>query len=263
MYNGKDCIKSWKHVFINYFLHIFIVFLVVSFIAHLFQWTLNYKIDPLTNLTMFDWKETISVYAHSFVHLTNAPFGFLGGHMWFIYSYLFIVIFYPITWCVIKKSDDNFKMITTLIIIVVMLIYDVHMYNVPDHRFHIKYGVLPILYSYIGYNIKNVIVDKFMAASHKNLYIKYLIAFIVVYFIMLMTVSKYHLNLPYHMFYYESWLSGLALLSAIILSLLLYSLKIDIKGKPLEIVNFIAKNNIYIYLLHPYIIVLIYNYFIY
>lgn len=266
IYNNNDTVNNLKKIFINYIKNIFLPFIIILFIVLSIEPYLMGDNNIIYCITNFHPKAIIKKILYSIIHLSNVNLGFIGGHMWYVYSYFYIILFYPIIHFIIKNTNEKFKIVSSIFILVFMCIKDILVFNMPNVNLAYQYVIYPPLLSYIGYNLYHIILKKYHE-NKKNIS-NILPIFIIIYSLINIIYYAYNIISPYHVSYYESWVSTAIILSSIIFIILLYKLRLVKNGEGIKFfgqynknislfIHDLSSNNIYIYLIHPYILLML------
>lgn len=249
--NGRSYKKIWSNTFKKIILPVlfYIGFAQIFFMFIInrqsFGWCIN---NAITNLNIQGFIRT--VITGDVVHINS-----LCAHLWYIISYIKIVIWIPILW-LICKEDDNSKLARRMVIgfgIISMIIADIQRFiTLPIGIINVFNIVdIDILYVLLGYEL---FVHKDKIKNNKKVCLISGLLFVLI------NVARYKIEMQYMVLnnFYEitgresfvDWKNtALNLISAISMFMVIYSF--DIKNEKLsKIINWIADKTFGIYLIH-------------
>lgn len=249
--NGRSYKKIWKNTLKKVVVPvlIFVLFAQVFFMFILNQQSISWCIqNAFTNLNLQGIFRTI--ITGDVTHINS-----LCSHLWYIISYLKIVLWVPVLW-LLCKDDNNSKLARRMIIgfgILGCVIKDVQRFAVlPIGRINEFFMVdIDILYVLLGYEL---FVHKDKIKNNKKVCILSGLAFVAI------NVIRYKLEMNYMVLnnFFEitgretfvDWkCTALNFVSALSIFMFFYSF--DIKGEKLsKIINWIADKTFGIYLIH-------------
>ena len=252
--------KQWRLKIKDYIFNILIPMLIVAFFVLVFESFIMKQKNFFECLITNDYIKILKKFLLGIRQWSNVPWGFVLGHMWFVFTYGIIILFYPITNYFVNKLNKkiifliSFLYLIYMIIILNVLKLDAKKYHYLDVVFisvygHILYNeIFPILNKKIK-NLKNKIIGIFSLGI-----IWCLIFYIICHFQkQIYTVSFGRMFISYN--------SGLMVLLTIVTISMMFLILKDIKINK-KILMFSEKTYL-IYLLHDDIIVLAMQYGIY
>ena len=171
-----------------------------------------------------------------------------AAHLWYIFAYIKVIIWYPILKLVVNKKNDNivkYIIIVSSIFIFTNFIQILFFKEILYEEFIIT--TIPIIQVLIGYKLRNYI-DKNKKIIKTNKYRIIFLSTLIVAYIMRFGIQLllYYKNndLDYMLH------TGRLLNFVIAISLFLFIMSINIKDIFKKIILFLSKNTFYIYLLH-------------
>lgn len=249
--NGRSYKKIWKNtfkrvilpvIFYVWFAQVFYMFIInKQDLAWCFKNAfINSNIPGITR----------TIITGDVVHINS-----LCDHLWYIFSYLKIMLWVPILWLVCKE-EDNSKLARRIILIVTsvaMIITDIQRFvTLPIGKINVFEMIDPdIFYVILGYEL---FVHKDKIKNNKKLCVISLITFV------LANIVRYKAEMQYMIInnFYEvagrvtfaSWkYTFLSVISSVSLFMILYSF--DIKNEKLsKYINWVADKTFGIYLVH-------------
>ena len=249
--NGRSYKKIWKSTIKRVIIPvlIFVLFAQIFFMFILNKQPLSWCFEnAFINLNLQGILRTI--LTGDVVHINS-----LCAHLWYIISYLKIILWVPVLW-LICKEDENSKLARRMIIgfgMLAMVIKDIQRFFVlPIGEIKAFQMVdLDILYVLLGYEL---FVHKDKIKNNKKLCILSGLAFVAI------NVIRYKIEMNYMVLnnFFEitgretfaDWrYTALSFISATSLFMFLYSF--DIKGEKIsKVINWIADKTFGIYLIH-------------
>ncbi len=249
--NGRSYKKIWKSTLKRVIIPvlIFVLFAQIFFMFILNKQPLSWCFEnAFINLNIQGIFRTI--LTGDVVHINS-----LCAHLWYIISYLKIILWVPVLW-LICKEDTNPKLARRMIIgfgMLAMIIRDIQRFvKLPIGEINAFQMVdLDILYVLLGYEL---FVHKDKIKNNKKICLIAGLAFVAI------NVIRYKIEMNYMVInnFYEitgretfaDWrYTALSFISAISLFMFLYSF--DIKGEKIsKVINWIADKTFGIYLIH-------------
>ena len=249
--NGRSYKKIWKStlkkivvpvLFYIGFAQIFYMFIINK---QSIGWCLQ---NAITNLNIPGFFRTIMT--GDVVHINS-----LCAHLWYIISYLKIMIWIPVLW-LLCKEEDNSKLARRIVIafgVIAMVITDIQRFvTLPIGAVNVFEMVNPdILYVLLGYEL---FVHKDKIKNNKKLCLISALVFVLI------NVIRYKIEMQYMVInnFYEiagrasfvEWrYTSLNIISGLAMFMALYSF--DIRNEKLsKIINWIADKTFGIYLVH-------------
>lgn len=249
--NGRSYKKMWKNTFKKIIVPVlfYIGFVQIFYMFIINKQTLGWCFqNAINNLNIQGFFRTI--ITGDVVHINS-----LCAHLWYIVSYLKIMIWVPVLW-LICKEDDNSKLARRIILflgIIAMLIKDIQRFVIlPIGTINVFEMVNPdILYVILGYEL---FVNKDKIKNNKKICLISLIGFALVNVIRYKIEMKYMvINNFYDIVGRESFVdwrhTSLNIISALSMFVAVYSFNIR-NEKISNIINWIADKTFGIYLIH-------------
>lgn len=249
--NGRSYEKMWKNTFKKIIVPVlfYIGFAQIFYMFIINKQSLGWCFEnAIINLNIQGFFKTI--ITGDVTHINS-----LCAHLWYIISYLKIMIWVPVLWLVCKE-EDNSKLARRIIIglgIVAMVIRDIQRFvTLPIGAANVFEMVNPdILYVLLGYEL---FVHKDKIKNNKKLCLISVIVFALI------NIIRYKIEMQYMVInnFYEiagrasfvEWrYTSLNIISGLAIFMALYSF--DIKNEKLsKIINWIADKTFGIYLIH-------------
>ena len=273
IYNMKGkLISDWIKLLKKMFFNIIIPFFLICIICLIFH---NYFISKQTfiecinniNFQNIVYKLYLSLIHFDIGYLTDVNGMTMGtaGHLWYIYSYMIIIIVYPITRFILTKLPKYIGYILVVIFTIFMIINDYNLfYGNSSYDVIFKIVHKPIYYSAFGHILYNDIIKKHISDKNdgksiiinKILFLILIIIYILKFLLLLKTQINYYLYNYSHgtaaPYVYTSWLSLYSLFLTSSFILIIYNINFDkllndtIKSK----IFFVSKMTFGIYLSH-------------
>ena len=256
LYNDKPWIKKFR----NYLFNIFIPMLIVAILALIFEDFIMKQKSFVDCILTNDYIKIIKKFVRGLINWSCIPWGFVLGHMWYVFSYGFIILFYPIANYMINKLDKKILYIISICYFLYMAII-LNILKLAENRYHIFDVMFISIYGYILYND----IFKFLKNKIKNLKNKIILISIlltiwcILFYIIchyqkqIYTISSARIFITYN----SALMILLVIITLSILYLLLINVDIDKK------ILIFSEKTFLIYLLHDDIIVLAMQYGIY
>ena len=165
----------------------------------------------------------------------------LGGALWFIPIYLFIMILFPVIKYIYKRYNNNFCHILIIIFFISMVIYLPFCKSQPgDYVYYIKFTAFYVIFTYIGI----LYIDKF-----KNVYINSKWLFIIIIVALLINKGLIMLGLGIWDMQTNKFPPNIVfLVHSSMIMLILFILRITI----VEIIEALCKNKIIKFIFEQY-----------
>lgn len=249
--NGRSYKKMWKNTFKKIVVPVlfYIGFVQIFYMFIINKQTIGWCFEnAINNLNLQGFLRTI--ITGDVIHINS-----LCAHLWYIVSYLKIMIWVPVLW-LICKEDENSKLARRIVLglgIIAMLIKDIQRFiTLPIGTINVFEMVNPdILYVILGYEL---FVNKDKIKNNKKICIIALIGFALVNAIRYKIEMKYMvINNFYDIVGRESFVdwrhTSLNIISALSMFIAVYSF--NIKNERISnIINWIADKTFGIYLIH-------------
>ena len=261
-------IENWLYFLKNFFTRIFPPFIIVSIVCIVFH---EYLISTKTFVECihnFSINEVVNTLLASFRSFSTDPLPGTAAHMWYVYAYFYIILVYPITRFMIKKTPKYVTYIFIIIITIIMVINDYYSFY-GDSIYYVVFDIIkkPVYYSVVGYVLYHKIIKKFIddkldIISEKSIIINKKIFFIslVVYiftFVLLFKTEVRYCLTTNNGYVYTSWLSLYSLILTIAFVLFIYNINIDrfLNDKISKVILFMSSKTLGIYLVHYLVVV--------
>lgn len=265
IYNSSGNIfRDFKKLLKKTFFNLFIPFVIISIICLIFHEYLISRETFLYCLQNIDINNIVSKLLISFKTFDVASLPGTAAHLWYVYSYIIIILVYPITRFLLTKTKRKVVYIILAILTICMIINDYHLFF-GDPTYNKIFQIIhkPIYYSAFGFVLYNDIIKKYIdpISDNKRLIINKKIFIISIIIYILTFISLFITQINYYLgtnngYVYTSWLSlySLILTSAFILTI--YNINIDIflNDKIKTIIFFLSSKTLGIYLIHYLII---------
>ena len=270
IYNMKgDIISDWVKLLKKMFFNILIPFFILCIICLIFHDFIISKESFLYCLQNVDIKDIGYKLLLSIRHLDVGYLPGTAGHLWYIYSYVIIILVYPITRYILTKFPKFVTYILLLIFTILMIINDYYLfYGNPTYNIVFQIIHKPIYYSAWGYVLYNDIMKKLIDEKvkgdlnkksliiNKPLFVISLLIYAISFIFLLKTQINYYLyhynngtSAPY---VYTSWLSLYSLVLTSSFILIVYNINFDkiLNEKVKDAIFYVSKMTLGIYLVH-------------
>ena len=261
IYNKKgNIIADWLKLLKGFFKQIFIPFLLISIITIIFH---DYFISKDTFVSCMRNISLIKIVNDLYMSLRYFRAEYLPGtaaHLWYIFSYFLIILFYPLTRLFLTKLP-KLVVYTFLVILGILLIANDYLifYGNPTLNFIFDIIKKPIYYSAVGHVVYNDILKKKIDNIKSDSYIINLpffcfsILFYIISFISLFITQKNYYLGENGQYVYTSWLSIFSLLLTTCYIFIVYNLNFDkiiVRDTMKEKILFFSSKTFGIYLVH-------------
>lgn len=167
------------------------------------------------------------------------------NHLWYIFSYIEIILFYPISKWFVLKCNKYIRYIVLAICFFFMLQNDYRLLSNNEWMYNIFFTIpKAVTVSVMGHVLFNDFIKKDLIKNKKNIFILLLIISIVLMYISYKMQGYYYEHGG--VYYFNSWDSGITFIRTVILCIMVYL--IDFKEN--KMVSYIAQISYYIYLMH-------------
>ena len=257
----SDWLKLLKKTFINIFIP-FVIICIITLIFHEYFISRQSFIYCINNI---DVKNIIDKMLHSFKTFDVAMLPGTAAHLWYIYSYIIIILTYPITRYILTKMPKWVGYIILVILTICMVINDYYLfYGDPTYNKIFQIIHKPIYYSAWGYVLYNDIIKKYIDSKdvndkkliiNKRIFIIAIITYAITFVSLFFTQVNYYLGTN-NGYVYTSWLSLYSLVLTTAFILAIYNINIDrfLNDKTNKFVYFLSSKTLGIYLIHYLII---------
>ncbi|MBQ7743824.1 MAG: acyltransferase [Lachnospiraceae bacterium] len=269
IYDRKgSLIDNWLYYLKSFFIKIFPPFVVVSIICIIFH---DYLIsiatfsDCLRNISI---EKICSSLLASFSSFSTESLPGTAAHLWYVYSYFYIILVYPVTYLILKKAPEAFTYVVLIAITILMILNDYYSYY-GDSIYYKFFEIVrkPVYYSAVGYVLYHKImkpmvdartsenIDKKELIINKKLFVLSIIIYIVTFILLYKTQVGYYLGTN-NGYVYTSWLSLYSLILSICFVLIIYNINVDlfVSEKVKKTILFVSSKTLGIYLIHYLII---------
>lgn len=270
IYDRKGTIiENWIYHIKHFFKKIFLPFIIVVILCIVFH---EYLISAKTFkecIDGFSVKNTIATLFDSFKSFSADPLPGTAAHLWYIYSYFNIILVYPISALILKKTKKAFSYSLLLLYTVIMILNDYKSFY-GDSIYYVVFDIVhkPVYYSMCGYVLYNEVIKKIIAREKdsekdkasiiidKRLFFGALIIYAIGFVMLFKTQVAYYYgtNAGY---VYTSWLSLYSLILSSAFVVIIYNLRIDkyLNDKIKNAIYYISGKTLGIYLIHYLLIV--------
>ncbi|MDO5564205.1 MAG: acyltransferase [Eubacteriales bacterium] len=200
----------------------------------------------------------INVIWASLKYNTSAVLPNTLNHLWYIFSYGEIILFYPITKFIINKCPKWIKIFILIIGIFFLFQNDYRFISGRDDYKNIFF-VIPkaIFLSFVGSLLYNNFIKVYIIEKKDNIFNtkkKKVISLLSIVYIVLMIISFFLQKDLYEkggVYYFDSWDSGITFIRTVIICILIYLIDFNkIKQKLKNILSYLSSISYYIYLTH-------------
>ena len=266
IYNKKgSIIDDWIRLLKKTFISIFIPFVVVCIITLIFHDYLISRKSFTECISNIDVKYILENLLLSFKSFDVTMLPGTAAHLWYIYSYIIIILAYPITRYILTKMPKYVSYIILVVLTICMIVNDYFLFF-GDPTYNKIFQIIhkPIYYSAWGYVLYNDIIKKYIDNKdidnntliiNKNIFVISLIVYIITFVLLFITQVKYDLGTN-NGYVYTSWLSLYSLILTSAFILVVYSINIDrfLNDTIINTVYFLSSKSLGIYLIHYLII---------
>ncbi|MBP3200317.1 MAG: acyltransferase [Lachnospiraceae bacterium] len=266
IYNKKDTIISdWIKLLKKTFINIFIPFVMICIITLIFHEYLISRESFIYCLKNIDIKNIFDKLLLSFKTFDVAMLPGTAAHLWYIYSYIIIILVYPISRFILTKLPKQVSYIIILILTICMIINDYYLfYGNPTYNIVFKIIHKPIYYTAVGFVLYNDVIKKYIDSIdydkkslviNKKIFITSAIIYTITFVLLFITQVNYYLGTN-NGYVYTSWLSLYSLLLTVAFILIIYNINIELflNEKIKNIIYFLSGKTLGIYLVHYLII---------
>lgn len=249
-------IKNWLNLIKNFFTKVFPLFLIALIVSLIFHdYFISVKTIPecLLNIDIIYIFKTIF---RSFIHLSVNGLPGTCGHLWYVYAYFFIILYYPLTRLFLKKTPDLVKYIVLFFIFVLMVINDYLLFfDNPIINFFFEIVKKPVIYTAFGYVLYHDIIEKHLQTFKLRTAILSTLIYIVTFILLLKTQISYDLTINGE-YVYTSWLSAFSLIMTSSFVIFVYNINIyKFVNQEIEnIIYYLSSKTYSIYIVHYFII---------
>ena len=269
IYNKKGNIfKDWIIILKNFLIKIFIPFYLLVTISLIFNDFFLSSKTLIECIQSFNLKEYINIIIVGFKNFNVNSWPGTSAHLWYIFSYLIILIVYPINRIFLNKVNRKIIYVFLLIITILHILNDYFIFNenVTIQYFFDIYKK-PIYFSQLGFVLYNDFIKKYLMVEDDthiilNRRIFLLGLTIYVYSIVILFIVQYNYYTFIRGIYtYTSWLSSIALFETIGFIILVYCINFSklINEKIVKFIYYISDKTLGIYLIHYFIVVKLYT----
>lgn len=258
--NKNNIFLSFIHVLKNYIKNIFIPFLLVAFISFVFNDAFFFKKNVFECLRDLNLYAVIKEIAIGIRYLIVYTWPLSTAHLWYVFAYAFIILFYPITKFILKYINKKISYAIIILLLIVWISFDVIVYY---YKFEDNYylNLIPkvITLSMIGsilYNdfikAKLFIDDNNSSISKNNKLLVFSLISYVVSVVLLFLLQMSYLKNVNGFYVYTSYNSILALVESVLIIIIIYNLNFTqfLNDKAKHIINIISDFTYGIYLVH-------------
>ena len=269
IYNGKKSILGdWIALIKKFLSQVFVPFLFVVIFTIIFH---EYLISTQSFLYCVSHISLIKIFQSVFECIRNYSTNNLPGsaaHLWYIFSYAFIIIVYPITRYIMMKLPKWVGYAAILLLTICMVVNDYFLFfGNPSYNLIFKIIHKPVYYSAWGHVLYNDIMKKYIDERQKDrsdklfiinkpLFISSIIIYIITFILLFKTQVAYYLGTNGE-YVYTSWLSIYSLVLTTCFILFVYNINLDrfLNEKIKSVIYYISSKTLGIYLIHYLIIV--------
>ena len=268
IYNKKgNILNDWKELLIKTFKVIFIPFIIVVIFTIIFHEFLISRATFIDCILKFDLMKILKTLWEATITYSATKLPGTAAHLWYVFSYIVIVVFYPLTRLVLTKCSRKIVYILLFILTICMIVNDYFLFfGNPTYNIVFKILHKPIYYSAWGFVLYNDIIVKYIDNIYigvtnrpfilnKPIFVSSFITYVITFILLLKTQVAYYLGHNGE-YVYTSWLSTYSLILTTAFILFIYSMDIErfINEKLKTVILFITKRSLYIYLLHYLVI---------
>ena len=265
--NRKTLLKSWYHVFINYIKNIFIPFLIFAFICFVFDDAFFFRKSALECIKDANLYAIIKEIGVGIRYLIVYTWPLSTAHLWYIFAYAFIIIFYPITKLILKNTNKIVPYIVIILMIIVWIAFDIIVYYYKfEDNYYLNLVPKVIAFSMIGSVLYNDFIKTHLLDNDSgNKYVKnyrlmiFSIIAYVVSVISLFIIQCNYLKYVNGFYVYTSYNSFFALVESISFILIIYNINIEniLNDKLVAIIQYVADCTLGIYLIHWVVLIIL------
>ena len=260
IYNKKGNIfKDWGSIILKFLKSVFLPFILVVIFCIIFH-DFMISTDTFTNcIKNFSFTKIFNTLYDSFRHFSANYLPGTAAHLWYIFSYMIIILVYPITRFVLTKFNKIVVYVILAVITIFMIINDYYLFY-DCSTYNIIFTVLhkPIYYSACGCVLYNDFIKKYLHNKDTNkFFISYKVAIIsviiyIVDFVLLFKTQCAYDLLTNGAYVYTSWLSTYSLVMTIAFVLFVYNINFDkfLGEKAEKSIVFVANRTLGVYLIH-------------
>lgn len=258
--NRNNIAVSFLHVLKNFIKNIFIPFLFVAFISFIFNDAFFFKKSAIDCIKDMDILAIIKEIGVGIRYLIVYTWPLSTAHLWYVFAYAFIILFYPITKLILKYFDKRIKYLIVIILLLIWISFDVIVYYFKfEDNYYLNLVPKVITFSMIGQIVYNDFIKKyfFTEDSNKSISKNNKLLIISILFYILTVGSLFLLQISYlknvNGFYvYTSYNSFLALVESVLVIIIIYNLNFMnyINDKAKHIIKIISDATYGIYLVH-------------
>ena len=269
IYNKNGNIfKDWFDILKNFFIKIFIPFYLLVTISLVFNDFFLSSKTLYQCIKNFDLKNYFNLIYIGFKNFNVNSWPGTSAHLWYVFSYLLILLVYPINRLFLTKTN---KYIIYIFLLIITLLHILNDYLIFNENVFIQYFFdifkKPIYFSEVGFVLYNDFIKKYLIKKDSQHFIinrKIFIFGLVLYvysIVILFIVQYNYYTFVRGVYTYTSWLSSIALFETIGFIILIYCINFEkiFNEKLTNIIYFISKRTLGIYLIHYFIVVKLYS----
>lgn len=189
----------------------------------------------------------------------NNPFP-CSSHLWYLYTYILLLLIFPLLKSFVDYLNNDFEKRTRIFIImsfIFLLINDITSNKLASFSLNSVNALAPasieVIYGYILYQNK----DRFR--KKKYIFIAPIVFLLVNLIRSIIQINRYYIDPANNFILY--WYSSLGIICAISVIIFAFSLSDYLKSNKCQsIICYIASFTFYIYIIHTYVIALLYKY---
>lgn len=265
--NKNNLLISFIHVFKNFIKNIFIPFLFVAFLSFVFNDAFFFKKSAIDCIKDMDIQSIIKEIGVGIRYLIVYTWPLSTAHLWYVFAYAFLILFYPITKLILKYFDKKITYIIVILLLIVWIAFDIIVYYFKfEDNYYLNLVPKVITFSMIGSILYNDFIKKYLLTNDSDKSIsknnRLLIIFVLLYIITV--VALFLLQISYlknvNGFYvYTSYNSFLALVESVLVIIIIYNLNFMnyINDKTKHIVKIVSDATYGIYLVHWSILIML------
>ena len=266
IYNKNGSIlNDWISLLKKTFINIFIPFVIVCIITLIFHEYLISRESLSFCINNIDVKNIIGKMIESFKTFDVAMLPGTAAHLWYVYSYIIIILVYPITRFILTKMPKWVGYSILIVLTICMVINDYYLfYGNPTYNNIFQIIHKPIYYSAWGYVLYNDIIKKYIDNKkidnntliiNKKIFIISIFTYIVTFILLFITQVNYDLGTN-NGYVYTSWLSLYSLVLTTAFILIVYNINIErfLNDKIKNAIYYLSSKTLGIYLIHYLII---------
>lgn len=257
IYDKKgDIIHDWLTLIKSFFRRVFPPFLIAIVVSLIFH---DYFISTKTIvecLKSFDILYIFKEIFTSFISLSVNNLPGTCGHLWYVYAYFFIILFYPITRLFLTKLPKCLVYTILLVFLFLMIVNDYYLFfDNPSFNFVFEIIKKPVIYSAFGHVLYNNFIKKYVYCFNIKVFTLSVLLYIIIFVLLFKTQVAYDLTTNGD-YVYTAWLSTYSLIITIAFILIVYSIPFEriVSDRYKNIVYYISNKTYLIYIIHYFII---------